>query len=220
MKKHAIIVKCMIIFTEERMKNYYLYLIRHGITQGNLDGKYIGQTDLPLCAEGAATIRSLTDMEVYPSVQKVYSSPLKRCLETADIIYPDRQLMIVDEIAEMDFGDFEEKKQTDIAELPEYVEWIKGGIDACPPNGEKFGDFSLRCISGLDVIFSDMMQKDITRAAVVTHGGVITNLLSGYGLPKGRPADFMCGPGEGFEIILSTFLWQKGPTFEISGRIV
>lgn len=202
------------------MKNYYIYLIRHGITQGNLDGKYIGQTDLPLCAEGADTIRSLTDMEVYPSVQKVYSSPLTRCLETADIIYPDRQLMIVDELSEMDFGDFENKKQSDIAQLPEYVQWIKGGVDACPPNGEKFGDFTLRCISGLDVVFSDMMAKDVTRAAVVTHGGVITNLLAGYGLPKGKPADFMCGPGEGFEIILSTFLWQKGPTFEISGRIV
>lgn len=202
------------------MKNYYLYLIRHGITQGNLDGKYIGQTDLPLCKEGADTIRSLADMEVYPTVQKVYSSPLKRCLETADIIYSDRQLMIVDELAEMDFGEFEEKKQSDIAELPEYIQWIKGGIDACPPGGEKFGDFSLRCISGLDVVFSDMMAKDVTRAAVITHGGVITNLLSGYGLPKGRPADFMCGPGEGFEIILSTFLWQKGPTFEISGRII
>lgn len=204
----------------QKMKNYYIYLIRHGITQGNLDGKYIGQTDLPLCAEGADTIRSLTDMEVYPSVQKVYSSPLTRCLETADIIYPDRQLMIVDELSEMDFGDFENKKQSDIAQLPEYVQWIKGGVDACPPNGEKFGDFTLRCISGLDVVFSDMMAKDVTRAAVVTHGGVITNLLAGYGLPKGKPADFMCGPGEGFEIILSTFLWQKGPTFEISGRIV
>lgn len=203
-----------------KMKNYYIYLIRHGITQGNLDGKYIGQTDLPLCSEGADTIRSLTDMEVYPSVQKVYSSPLTRCLETADIIYPDRQLMIVDELSEMDFGDFENKKQSDIAQLPEYVQWIKGGVDACPPNGEKFGDFTLRCISGLDVVFSDMMAKDVTRAAVVTHGGVITNLLAGYGLPKGKPADFMCGPGEGFEIILSTFLWQKGPTFEISGRIV
>ena len=203
-----------------KMKNYYIYLIRHGITQGNLDGKYIGQTDLPLCSEGADTIRSLTDMEVYPSVQKVYSSPLKRCLETADIIYPDRQLMIVDELSEMDFGDFENKKQADIAQLPEYVQWIKGGMDACPPNGEKFGDFTLRCISGLDVVFSDMMAKDVTRAAVVTHGGVITNLLAGYGLPKGKPADYMCGPGEGFEIILSTFLWQKGPTFEISGRIV
>ncbi len=202
------------------MKNYYLYLIRHGITQGNLDGKYIGQTDLPLCAEGASTIRSLTDMEVYPNVAKVYSSPLTRCLETAEIIYPDRQLMIVDELAEMDFGEFEGKKQSDIADLPEYIRWIRGGVDACPPAGEKFGDFSLRCISGLDVVFSDMMAKDVTRAAVITHGGVITNLLSGYGLPKGKPADFMCGPGEGFEIILSTFLWQKGPTFEISGRIV
>jgi len=29
----------------------------------------------------------------------------------------------------------------------------------------------------------------------------------------------MCGPGEGFEILLSTFLWQKGPAFEISGRL-
>ena len=34
------------------MKNYYLYLIRHGLTQGNLDGKYIGQTDLALCPDG------------------------------------------------------------------------------------------------------------------------------------------------------------------------
>ncbi len=202
------------------MKNYYLYLIRHGITQGNLDGKYIGQTDLPLCEQGAQTIRSLAAMEVYPNVGKVYSSPLKRCLETAEIIYPERQLMIVDELAEMDFGDFEGKKQADIAQLPEYIAWIKGGAEACPPNGEKFADFRLRCISGLDVVFSDMMEKDITRAAVVTHGGVITDLLAGYGLPKGRPADFMCGPGEGFEIILSTFLWQKGPTFEISGRLV
>lgn len=202
------------------MKNYYLYLIRHGITQGNLDGKYIGQTDLPLCEQGAQAIRSLAAMEVYPNVGKVYSSPLKRCLETAEIIYPERQLMIVDELAEMDFGDFEGKKQADIAQLPEYIAWIKGGAEACPPNGEKFADFRLRCISGLDVVFSDMMEKDITRAAVVTHGGVITDLLAGYGLPKGRPADFMCGPGEGFEIILSTFLWQKGPTFEISGRLV
>ena len=30
------------------MKNYTIYLIRHGITEGNLEGKYIGLTDLPL----------------------------------------------------------------------------------------------------------------------------------------------------------------------------
>lgn len=201
------------------MKNYYLYLIRHGITQGNLDGKYIGQTDLALCPDGEKDIRALAGSGVYPQVERVYSSPLKRCVETAEIIYPDIQLTKVDEIAEMDFGEFEGKRQQELENLPEYTEWLKGGADACPPGGETFGDFSLRCISGLDIIFSDMMKKELTRAAVVTHGGVITNLLAGFGLPKGRPADFMCAPGGGFEIILSAFLWQKGPVFEISGRL-
>lgn len=143
----------------------------------------------------------------------------KRCVETAQIIYPDIQLSKVDEIAEMDFGQFEGKTQKELENLPEYTAWLKGGPEACPPDGEKFGDFSLRCISGLDIIFRDMMKKEITRAAMVTHGGVITNLLAGFGLPKGHPADYMCGPGEGFEILLSTFLWQKGPAFEISGRL-
>ena len=200
------------------MKNYYLYLIRHGITEGNLDGKYIGQTDLALCSQGEKQIQQLVKAGVYPYVEKVYTSPLKRCVETAQIIYPDIQLSKVDEIAEMDFGQFG-KTQKELENLPEYTAWLKGGPEACPPDGEKFGDFSLRCISGLDIIFRDMMKKEITRAAMVTHGGVITNLLAGFGLPKGHPADYMCGPGEGFEILLSTFLWQKGPAFEISGRL-
>ena len=201
------------------MKNYYLYLIRHGITEGNLDGKYIGQTDLALCPQGEKQIQQLVKAGVYPCVEKVYTSPLKRCVETAQIIYPDIQLSKVDEIAEMDFGQFEGKTQKELENLPEYTAWLKGGPEACPPEGEKFGDFSLRCISGLDIIFRDMMKKEITRAAMVTHGGVITNLLAGFGLPKGHPADYMCGPGEGFEILLSTFLWQKEPAFEISGRL-
>ncbi|MDE6030380.1 MAG: histidine phosphatase family protein [Oscillospiraceae bacterium] len=202
------------------MKNYYLYLIRHGLTQGNLDGKYIGQTDLSLCPEGEKTIRELVDAEIYPEVGKVYSSPLARCLETAELIYPEHKLMIVDEISEMNFGEFEGKTQAQLRDLREYTEWLRGGPDACPPNGERFEEFSLRCIEGLDTIFNDMIRREVTRAACITHGGVITNLLSGFGLPKGKPADFMCGPGEGFEIILSTFLWQKGPAFEILGRLV
>lgn len=202
------------------MKNYYLYLIRHGITQGNLDGKYIGQTNLSLCPEGAKAIESLCADDIYPEVGKVYSSPLARCLETAEIIYPEHKLMIVDELSEMNFGDFEGKTSDQLKDLREYTDWLKGGMDACPPNGEKFGDFTLRCIDGLDTILRDMMKKDIRRAACVTHAGVITNLLAGWGLPKGRPADFMCSPGDGFEIIMSAFLWQKGPTFEISGRLI
>lgn len=202
------------------MKNYYIYLIRHGITQGNLDGRYIGQTNLSLCPEGRRQIESFCADGVYPEVQKVYSSPLERCLETAEIIYPDNKLMIIDELSEMNFGDFEGKTQVQLQDLREYADWLRGGAESAPPNGEKYGDFMLRCIEGLDAVFTDMMNADIENAAVVTHAGVITNLLCGYGLPKGRPADYMCPAGGGFEIILTPFLWQKGPTFEIGGRLI
>lgn len=202
------------------MKNYYIYLIRHGITEGNLGGRYIGQTDLSLCPEGAKVIEQYAADDMYPDVDKVYSSPLARCLETAEIIYPEHKLMIVDELCEMNFGDFENKTQEQLKDLKEYADWIRGGADACPPNGEKFGDFTLRCIDGLDTVFSDMMRREIQSAAVITHAGVITNLLAGFGLPKGRPADFLCEPGKGFEISLNTFLWQKGPSFEITGRFM
>lgn len=201
------------------MRNYYLYLIRHGITQGNLDGRYIGQTDLSLCPEGKKMIENFCGCELYPEVEKVYSSPLARCLETAEIIYPDQKLMIIDELCEMNFGDFEGKTSEQLSDLREYKDWLRGGVDSAPPNGEKYSDFMLRCISGLDSVFSDMMKNDLQYGAVVTHAGVITNLLCGYGLPKGKPADYMCAPGEGFEISLTPFLWQKGPTFEITNKL-
>lgn len=201
------------------MKNYRLYLIRHGITQGNLDGKYIGFTDLPLCDEGEVTITALKDSGVYPKVQKVYSSPLKRCLQTAEIIYPNNFLQEVDNIIESDFGEFENKTQDELEHLSEYTEWLKGGYNACPPGGESYGEFVLRCLDGLEEIFKDMMKEQVTTAAVITHAGVIMNLLSGYGLPKGSPAQFMLNQGEGFEICMNTFLWQKGPAFEIVGKM-
>ena len=55
------------------MKYYKLHLIRHGLTQGNLDGRYIGSgTDLPLCAEGRAQLEELKAKFQYPDVPLVF----------------------------------------------------------------------------------------------------------------------------------------------------
>jgi len=205
---------------EEKMKNYTLYLIRHGITQGNLEGRYIGLTDLPLCDEGFYAVTRLAHEHLYPDVQKVYSSPLKRCLETVDIIYPDRYVKEIDNIAECDFGEWENKTAAELEGLPEYAQWLKGGYESSAPGGETMEEFTLRCLDGLEEIFKDMIHDEVTRAAVVTHAGVIMNLCANYGLPKGRPADFAIGQGECIQIALSTFMWQHGPVFEIVGRVV
>ena len=49
------------------MKNYRLYLVRHGITQGNLRGIYMGSgTDEPLCEEGREALQAIFEAGIYP----------------------------------------------------------------------------------------------------------------------------------------------------------
>ena len=62
------------------MKNYRLYLVRHGVTQwATLDGIYMGSgTDQPLCAQGAAQLRALAARFPYPKAETVFSSPMRR----------------------------------------------------------------------------------------------------------------------------------------------
>ena len=67
------------------MKYYKLHLIRHGLTQGNLDGLYIGSgSDLPLCAEGRAQLKTLKKDVAYPQEPLVFTSPMLRATETGE----------------------------------------------------------------------------------------------------------------------------------------
>ena len=70
-------------------------LIRHGKTQGNLEHRYIGsQTDESLCPQGISELKEMH----YPPVQRVFVSPMKRCLETAALLYPGIPAEIVNGI--------------------------------------------------------------------------------------------------------------------------
>ena len=82
-----------------------IWLIRHGMTEGNRHQRYIGVTDEPLCEEG----RKLLGKFTYPKPQAVFVSPLKRCLETAAILFDDPKVRIIDQLAECNFGELKIK---------------------------------------------------------------------------------------------------------------
>ena len=85
------------------MKTFKLHLIRHGITAGNLQGLYIGSgTDIPLCDEGRAQLADLKERFEYPQVDTVFSSPLMRAVETANILFPNaaHQFSVRDRLVE------------------------------------------------------------------------------------------------------------------------
>ena len=77
------------------MKSYYIQLIRNGLTEGNVSGKYVGHIDEPLSSEGIAQIEQMKNDYKYPPVDAVFASPLSRCTQTAKIIYPNCEPILI-----------------------------------------------------------------------------------------------------------------------------
>ena len=201
------------------MKGYRISMLRHGRTRGNDQGLYIGKTDLPLTEEGKDELRALYATYEYPRVHRVYSSPLERAVQSAEILFPDTDITIAEDLREMDFGVFEGLPAEELVKLDSYKKWLKGGLDNPAPNGESMREVMVRCYSAMNAIIMDMMKDGITHAGIMTHSGILMNTLSCFGLPKMKPMELNCRMGFGYEIMVTANMWQNGNTFEILGRI-
>lgn len=199
------------------MKNYRLYLVRHGITQGNLDGVYVGGgTDEPLCEEGLARLAQLRDLFVYPSVRTVFSSPLRRAVGTAEELFPDADnKIILQDLREAHFGEFEGRKLTELVNDVNFRKWMDPAAHYTPKGGENAKEFHSRCARVLMGMFEYMMKADIDEAACVTHGGVIMSMLAQRGIPKYTPEHWMADAGCGYEIHISPEFWMRDGVAEV-----
>ena len=119
----------------------------------------------------------------------------------------------------MDFGRFENRKAEELLNDPDYIKFMKGGINNPPPEGESMQSVVERCYTALAKIIGNMMSEGLTNCAVMTHGGIIMNMLSCFGLPKLAPSQLSCDFSEGFEILVSASMWQRSNCFEILGKI-
>ena len=183
-----------------------IVLIRHSKTIGNLYGRYIGKTDEHLCEEGVILAQS----KIFPQVSHIYLSPLKRCIETADIIYKELNPIIIDELRECDFGDFENKNYKDLSGNMDYQKWIDSNGSIPFPNGENPEEFKKRSIIGFDKVVENIIENKINDAAIIAHGGTIMSILDKYSYPN---KDFYCWQVSnccGYIIEINDKLWIKG----------
>lgn len=201
------------------MRNYRISIIRHGHTEANEKAQYIGVTDLPLSERGKRELEEKAAAREYPKVEKVYTSPLLRCVQTAGILFKGADIAEVEGLREIDFGEFEGKTAEELMGLDSYKEWLKGGLDNKAPGGESLREMTGRTFEALNEILTDMMNERIFDAAVITHSGIIMNTLGCFGLPRMEPMKFACDVGEGFMLLVNLQLWQNGGVFEIQGRI-
>ena len=197
------------------MQAYHIYLIRHGLTQANIEGKYIGETDLDLCEEGVEEIRDLKACFSYPAVGRVYTSPLRRSIQTARLLYPEMTPLTVDSLREYAFGAFENKTPEELKELPSYRSWIDSTQKTVPDGAEDPNAFGARVVEGLDRVIRDMMKDHIGDAAVITHAGVITAILTACGIPKRPLLEWKVESGKGYTLSVSAGLWANEHLVEV-----
>lgn len=200
------------------MKSYIIHFIRHGMTDANVKGQYAGSWDIAVSKEGKEKLEALKNTYEYPSVQEYYSSPLSRCIETCGIIYPQGKPIVVDELRECSFGDWEGKTTQELSTDPRYLAWIKDS-SITPPNGESWQEFYKRISVSFENIVESLMKRGVTSAAIFTHGGVIMSLMSMYGIPKAKALDWMVDNGCGYSVRITPGLWMRDKVFEVYQKI-
>lgn len=201
------------------MKSYQIHLIRHGMTEANQKGQYIGSTDLPLSPEGIGQLQQLSQHYRYPGAAVFYTSPLKRCVQTCNILYPDITPIAVPGLAECDFGQWEGKTAEELNQDKRFLTWLEEGQQTTPPGGESGKDFTYRVCFTFEKLVEGMMRTGTTEAVIVTHGGTIMTLLAAYGIPRASFYDWMVGNGCGYSIRITPGLWMRDNVAEVYAKI-
>lgn len=199
------------------MKTFKLHLIRHGITQGNLDGLYVGaKTNQSLCDQGKAALLDLKENFVYPQPDFVFCSPLLRATETANFLFNgDSKKMLIEQLIEADFGVFEGQSMSTVAQMPEFTQWMNPETGFTPDGAESTEDFNKRCAETLHKLFEFMIKSDIEEAACVTHSSVIVSMLCQNALPERQPQEWMADPGCGYTLSTDAAMWMRGAPVEV-----
>lgn len=190
-----------------------LILIRHFQTPGNLEKRYIGQTDEPLL-ESEELLENIAKKRDYLAeigkVEYVAASPMKRCIQSASYLFPDQIPILKEQMRECDFGTFEGKNYEELKETADYQEWMESYGTLPFPKGESQEIFQARCVECFETMVEELIHQRCNLAAMVVHGGTIMSVLS-YFDKKGRGFyDWQVENGGGYLVSLDEKAWKQG----------
>jgi broad specificity phosphatase PhoE len=147
-----------------------ILLARHGETDWNREGRFQGWADPPLNATGRAQAVDLSVALMAEELAAVYSSPLRRACETAEIVAASRDLepVRVDALREVDVGSWSGLTREEIEQrFPEqYTRWLD--YDQGWEDGETYEQMAERVVGALLELAA---EHDGERILAVTHGG-------------------------------------------------
>jgi broad specificity phosphatase PhoE len=157
-----------------------LYWVRHGENPANLTKEFSHRkVDYSLTPKGVLQAQQTAEHFAGQAIQAVYTSPLKRAVETAQIIAQRLGLeaSVVENFREVNVGDLEgQPPTTELWARHDQImrAWLSGEADLAFPNGEDLRSLRRRLWAGLDQITTGANGQ---RVIVVGHGGSFILLL-------------------------------------------
>jgi probable phosphoglycerate mutase len=152
-----------------------LFLIRHGQTDWNTRGKIQGSCDIELNDTGIKQAEELSSKVLEGSYKfsKIYSSPQKRAVKTAEILSRavEMDYIPIEGLEEISLGEWEGLSWAEVKEKypAEYEEWYINRRYTKPPKGESYQDMLERVLTAIHNIISENYDDVV----IVTHSAVI-----------------------------------------------
>ena len=151
-----------------------LTLIRHGLTDWNVQGRFQGQSDLPLSEEGAQQARRLAErMARMDPPDRIVASPLRRAVETAEIAFEGQPVALDPRLMELHFGAFEGRTLAENLAEEAWEAWARDPYLHPAPGGESYRDLRERAVA-----WYRELPDDAAHVVAVTHSGTIQMLLA------------------------------------------
>ena len=155
-----------------------IYLLRHGEIDKASPRRFLGRTDLPLNDSGVSQAQRLGQALAYIPFRQIFSSPLKRAMQTATLVsgWPAMKITSVDALGEIDLGAWEWLTVAEVRErFPDAYEQRGLAMGTFRPHlGESFADVADRALPALQAI----ARASRGATLIVAHAGVNRAILS------------------------------------------
>ena len=162
-----------------------IFLIRHGETEWNNEGRLQGNSNVLLSPEGIHQAQLLAAHAPFHNIDAIYSSDLSRAVHTAEILADRFGLSVIKEsgFRETNFGEWEGRKLSELAldESDGFERFFTKPERVHPPGGETFLSSQARAMTALEEIVAAHEEQSII---IVSHGSVIRLILcAALGMP-------------------------------------
>lgn len=156
-----------------------LYLLRHGESKGNKEGRFRGRTDYPLTDTGVEQAKSAGHyLKNFAHIDAVYASPMKRAVQTCEAVCNiiDKDFTIMEEFNNIMLGAWEGQPKDAIRkQYPKQWDiWINNPEELNIEGMESIGSISKRVMKGIDII----KEKNEENVLIVTHRAILKPLIA------------------------------------------